>query len=146
MRDGLFWLFHRAQVVPSRRYRPPCARKLALFGRSYDYGLTPLFCFNDPYRHSLAFCQISQLRSFDNRDVHEDVFAATVNLDEAHTLRYAELLDRPNHIYRGRQIRCASPRFSPRGGERQRFCSAALLDRKDLINLPAFLSLAHQDT
>src|SRR5208337_3357804 len=74
-----------------------------------------------------------------------DVFAATVNLDEANTLRHAEPLDRPNHIYCGQQIRCTSPRFSPRGGERRRFCSAAIINRKNLVDLPAFLSLTHQD-
>jgi hypothetical protein len=40
-----------------RQYRPH-DRNFALFRRSYGHGLTPLFCFNNPHRHSLAFCQI----------------------------------------------------------------------------------------
>src|ERR1700730_1620391 len=82
--DGLVTDAHGAH--PPRRFARSTSKsitspmslvpKLALFERSYGYGLTPLFCFNDPHRHSLAFRQTCQLRSFDNRDVHEDVFAA----------------------------------------------------------------------
>jgi len=43
------------------------------------------FPFQRPASTLAAFCQTSKLRSFDNRDVHKDVFAATVKLDEAYT-------------------------------------------------------------
>ena len=79
-----------------------------LVGGGYGYGLAPLLGLDHPHRDALAFRQTRELRTLHNRDMHEDVLAAAVHLDEAHSLFRSEPLDGSKHVDRSRRIRRVS--------------------------------------